>query len=61
MSRHWLGIYPCDMSFSACSGEILRFINSITADRSGNITRYLAEFHASAAQHGAASRPLGIL
>ncbi|MVW87129.1 IS4 family transposase [Pseudomonas sp. PB101] len=48
MSRHCPGIYPCEMSFSACTWAILGFINSVSADRSGNIPKYLAELHASA-------------
>ncbi|WP_408599839.1 transposase [Pseudomonas sp. PLMAX] len=48
MSRHCPGIYPCEMSFTACTWAILGFINSVSADRSGNIPKYLAELHASA-------------
>jgi hypothetical protein len=48
MSRHCPGIYPCEMSFAACSWAILGFINGVSADRSGNIPKYLAELHASA-------------
>lgn len=48
MSRHCPGIYPCEMSFSAYIWAILGFINSVSADRSGNIAEYLAELHASA-------------
>lgn len=51
MSRHCLGIYPCEMSFSACTWAILGFINSVSADRSGNITKYLAELHASVSHY----------
>jgi len=36
------------MSFTACTWAILGFINSVSADRSGNIPKYLAELHASA-------------
>ncbi|AZE50492.1 Transposase InsG for insertion sequence element IS4 [Pseudomonas chlororaphis] len=48
MSRHCPGIYPCEMSFTACTWAILGFINSVSVDRSGNIPKYLAELHASA-------------
>ncbi|MNQ48669.1 Transposase DDE domain protein [compost metagenome] len=48
MSRHCPGIYPSEMSFTACTWAILGLINSVSADRSGNIPKYLAELHASA-------------
>ena len=48
MSRQCPGIYPREMSFTACTWAILGFINSVSADRSGNIPKYLAELHASA-------------
>lgn len=41
MSRPCLGIYPCKMSFTACTWAILDFINSVSADRAGNIPKYL--------------------
>ncbi|AZE82636.1 Transposase InsG for insertion sequence element IS4 [Pseudomonas orientalis] len=44
MSRHCPGIYPCEMSFSACTWAILGFINSVSADRSGNIPKYRPSF-----------------
>ncbi len=51
MSRHCPGIHPCELSFSACTWAILGFINGVSADRSGNIPKYLAELHASASHY----------
>jgi hypothetical protein len=48
MSSHCPGVYPSEMSFTACTWAILGLINSVCADRSGNIPKYLAELHASA-------------
>ncbi|WP_218190792.1 MULTISPECIES: IS4 family transposase [unclassified Pseudomonas] len=48
MSRHCPGIHPCELSFTACTWAIPGFINGVSADRSGNIPKYLAELHASA-------------
>jgi hypothetical protein len=39
------------MSFSACTWAILGFIHSVSADRSGNIPKYLAKLHASASHY----------
>lgn len=51
MSRNCPEIYPCEMSFTACTWAILGFINCVSADRSGNIQKYLAELHASAPRY----------
>ncbi|MDF9773134.1 hypothetical protein [Pseudomonas baetica] len=48
MSRHCPGIHPCELRFTACTWAISGFINSVCADRSGNIPKYLAGFYASA-------------
>lgn len=48
MSRHCPGVHPCELSFTSCTWAILGFLNGISADRSGNIPKYLAELHASA-------------
>ncbi len=51
MSRHCPGIYPYALSFTACTWAILGFINGVSADRSGNIPKYLTELHASASHY----------
>ncbi|SDK12968.1 IS4 transposase [Pseudomonas indica] len=48
MSRHCPGIYPCEMSFTACTWAILGFLNGTSLNHPGNIPRYLAELQASA-------------
>ncbi len=48
MSRHCPGVYPSEMSFTACTWATLGLINNVCADRSGNIPKYQAELHASA-------------
>ncbi|WGG02140.1 IS4 family transposase [Pseudomonas sp. GD03721] len=48
MSRHCPGIYPCEMSFTACTWAILGFLNGVSLNHPGNIPRYLAELQASA-------------
>jgi hypothetical protein len=48
MSRHCPGIHPCELHFTVCTWAISGFINSVSADRSGNIPKYLAELYASA-------------
>jgi len=48
MSRHCPGIYPCEMSFTACTWAILGFLNGTSLSHPGNIPRYLVELHASA-------------
>lgn len=48
MSRHCPGIYPCEMSFTACTWAILGLLNGLSLRHPGNIPKYLAELHASA-------------
>lgn len=48
MSRHCPGIYPCEMSFTACTWAILGLLNGVSLTHPGNIPRYLAELQASA-------------
>ncbi|KTT10917.1 transposase, partial [Pseudomonas oryzihabitans] len=48
MSRQCPGVYPCEMSFSACSWAILKFLLSLSLNSPGNIPRYLADLHALA-------------
>lgn len=48
MSHHCPGIYPCEMSFTACTWAILGFLNGTSLSHPGNIPRYLAELQASA-------------
>ena len=51
MSRHCPGVQPCELSFTACTWAILGFLNGISADRSGNIPKHLADLHASATHY----------
>ncbi len=48
MSRHCPGVYPCEMSFTACTWAILGLLNGTSLKHPGNIPRHLAELHASA-------------
>lgn len=48
MSRHCPGIYPCEMSFTACTWTILGRLNGVSLTHPGNIPRNLAELQASA-------------
>ena len=47
MIRRCPGVHPCELNFTSCTWAILGFLNGISADRSGNIPKYLAELHAS--------------
>jgi hypothetical protein len=47
VNRHCPGIHPCELSFATYTWVILGFINGVSAERSGNIPKYLAELHAS--------------
>lgn len=48
MSRHCPGIYPYELSFTACTWAILGFLNGTSLSHPSNIPRYLAELQASA-------------
>lgn len=50
MSRQCPGVYPCEMSFTACTWAILGLLNGVSLRHPGNIPGYIKELQASA-QH----------
>jgi hypothetical protein len=51
MSRQCPGVYPCEMSFTACSWAILGLLHGTSLNHPGNLPGFLADLQASAPQY----------
>ncbi|MES3712092.1 IS4 family transposase [Pseudomonas putida] len=51
MSRQCPGVYPCELSFTACSWAILGLLHGTSLNHPGNLPGFLADLQASAAQY----------
>jgi Transposase DDE domain len=51
MSRQCPGVYPCEMSFTACSWAILGLLHGTSLNHPGNLPGFLRDLQASAARY----------
>nr|WP_256351482.1 transposase [Pseudomonas gingeri] len=51
MSKQCPGVYPCEMSYTACSWAILSLLHGTSLNHPDNLPGFLADLQASAAQY----------
>ena len=51
MSRQCSGVYPCEMSFTACSWAILGLLHGTSLNHPGNLPGFLRDLQPSAARY----------